>query len=341
VPATERGNVYMFTTACGFSGWYWAIPVPDDTGATAAKVFAERVMCDLAGTCAIVCSDRARAFTDGMFKELARAFGIHQVLGMAYHPESQVPAERPHREYNKICKLFMDEWGKDWDTIACWFQWSIRTTAKVFSKTFTPYETLLGIKPRMPTDALLQSNSVLIKCSTEDYVRDLIIYLKEVHQSVSDKLQHRAEEQQEQQFRRYGVGARLEVGDFVMLHKGPHQFGVGVSRRFVPKNWETVYQIVEAHGEDRARAFTLCDASTGKRHDLGFEQPVSGDRLVPIEVMPLTRPTEEGRTYLRCNGRHGQITGQALDGKVAILWDGEADSELVDLARIEYEWAYI
>ena len=52
-PPSRRGHRYMFTAICPFSGWYWAIPTQNDGSETAAQVFAERVMFDIAGVCVV------------------------------------------------------------------------------------------------------------------------------------------------------------------------------------------------------------------------------------------------------------------------------------------------
>ena len=36
-PITPRGNEYLFTCACGFSGWFWSIPTPKDDAETAVR----------------------------------------------------------------------------------------------------------------------------------------------------------------------------------------------------------------------------------------------------------------------------------------------------------------
>ena len=73
-------------------------------------------------------------------------FGIKHVLGSSYHPQSQSAVERPHREYNAMCKTFMES-EKDWDLVANVFVWTIRTTAEIFNGEFSPYEVITGLKP--------------------------------------------------------------------------------------------------------------------------------------------------------------------------------------------------
>ena len=97
-----------------------------------------------------------------MIADLASVFGILQVLGTAYHPEAQSPVERPHREYKAMCRAYMHEF-QDWDRIAPIFQWTVRTTAKVFNANYTPYKIVLGLKPRLPLDAQLAVPSFVKK----------------------------------------------------------------------------------------------------------------------------------------------------------------------------------
>ena len=135
-PASGRGHRYMFTAVCAWSGWYWAIPAVDSTSETAANLLFHRVMCDLAGYPMCLGSDRAPEFMESVVKDLANTFGIQQVIGTAYHPQSQSPVERPHREYNALCKTFMEN-VKDWDQVASIFQWTIRTSCKIFNGNFS------------------------------------------------------------------------------------------------------------------------------------------------------------------------------------------------------------
>jgi len=316
------------------------VPCQKDDSLTAAQIFAERVMFDVAGVCVVLSSDRAPAFVYSVVEDLSNKFGMHRVLGTAYHPESQSAVERPHQEYKKIGRLFMEDFKNDWDQCAAIFQWNVRTTAKIFSASYTPYETLFGMKPRQPSDALLQQPAAVQKIGVEDYVVELIRYMKKVHSFVTDAHQRKAEASAELQLRRYGVGARLDVGDYVLVKRGStSQFGDSVSSRFVTPNYTELYQIVEAHGNERARAFTLCDAATGRRDNLGFSQPVTGDRLIPVELMPLAKPSSEGYTQLRVGERLGEVVAQAVDGRVHIKWDDAPESpEVIDLANVSYQW---
>ena len=146
----------MFTCACAWSGWYWAVPCVDDTSETAAHCLFYNVICDLAGYPAFLGSDRAKAFIEGCIKNLLLIFGVTHVVGSAYHPQSQSAVERPHREYNKLCKVFMERFDK-WDVVVYTFIWAIRTTTKLFNGLYTPYEIITGLKPRSPIDYLLSS----------------------------------------------------------------------------------------------------------------------------------------------------------------------------------------
>ena len=144
-PVTPRGNLYLFTCACVYSGWYWAIPTAADDGITAARTFAERVMFDLAGVPVVLMSDRALAFTQGVIKHLNETFGVERVLGSSLHPQSQSAVERPHRTYKALGLKFMQDFDRDWDLVAALFQWTVRTNCKVYNGSFTPYEIITGL----------------------------------------------------------------------------------------------------------------------------------------------------------------------------------------------------
>ena len=97
----------MFTCVCAWSGWYWAFPTKDDKSETAAHHLFNNVICDLAGYPPCLGSDRGLALVEGVIGALVKVFGINHVVGSAYHPQSQGAVERPHHDYNAICKTFI------------------------------------------------------------------------------------------------------------------------------------------------------------------------------------------------------------------------------------------
>ena len=299
-PTSARGNKYMFTCACGWSGWYWAIPCPDDTSETAARCLFYHVICDMAGYPTYIGSDRAKAFTEGVVKQLIEYFDITHILGTAYHPMSQSAVERPHREYNTLCKTFMEN-DRDWDLIANIFVWTIRTAAKVFNGMYTPYEIITGLKPRSPLDAVLTQPSTLERVPHSQYVRELVSYLKNVHKVVETHHARVRDEQQTTKYRQLGPGTSLAVGDYVLVRK---EHDHGVSYRFQDRHFDEPFQIVEAHGAGAdAKVYTVSNLR-GSRDNLGFTQPVALERLTPIELLPLAQVNETEPTRIRvdCGG---------------------------------------
>ena len=112
--------------------------------------------------------------------------------------------------------------------------------------------------------------------------------------------------------------------------------------RLQSKNHDEVFQIVEVHGDGpEAKSYTLSDLS-GKRDHLGFAQPVTLDRLTPVEMLPLAHASDEDRTrlavYVGNESREGTITAQSLDGKVYVRFDGDSEDSCVDLATAKYQW---
>ena len=228
---------------------------------------------------------------------------------------------------------------EDWDLVVPIFVWSIRTTAKLYNGTFTPYEIITGLKPRSPMDAVLASGVEVERISTDAYVTQLVKYLKWVHQHVDQQHELLREEQRRASYRQFGEGVSLGIGDHVLVARQPEP---GVSVRFQRGYFDDIYQIVEAHGEGRsAKAFTLCDLR-GNRTGLGFIQPVAYERLKPVAILPLAQPVADQRTRisLRVNGqdREGNVVNQYIDGRVTVKFDDLEEPQEFDLATQSYHW---
>ncbi len=142
---------------------------------------------------------------------------------------------------------------------------------------------------------------------------------------------------QDASFRKLGPSTHLGVGDYVML-KGYDVPQEGFSKRFKHLTDKRLFQIHSVPGGDpsKARTFTLMFPTTGST-SFEFALPVAADRVIPVEVLPLTHP-HGVRTRLRSCNREGEITATCVDGRVHLKWDGEVDSEVVDLSRLEGEF---
>ena len=221
------------------------------------------------------------------------------------------------------------------------FVWTIRTSAKLFNGTFTPYEVITGLKPRSPLDAMFGQSGVQ-RVSRSEYVNDLVEYLKHVHKIVDDAHSRVRDSEERAKLREQGVGTFAKVGEFVLVAR-PKQ--PGVSARFQRPHFDEIYQVVDTHGEGpEAKAYTVCD-SRGRRDvkDLGFTNPVAADRITPIDVLSLTRPDNESRTRIAINNngvlREGTVLGQRFDGTVHIEFDDDpTEIQQVDLTTSKYHW---
>ena len=79
----------------------------------------------------------------------------------------------------------------------------------------------------------------------------------------------------------------------------------------------------------------------GFRVDLGFEQPVALQRLVPIELLPIAR-TDDQTTRLMVHDRGRQrpatIMAQAADGRVYVQFEDDDTEHCLDLSQMKYHW---
>jgi len=335
-PATERGNLYMFTVICPFSGWLWAIPCATKDGEEAAQLLAERVIFDIAGVPILMCSDRARSFTGGVMSYLEKKLGIKVSFGSSLHPQSQGAIEKPHATYKRLCKEFMEEFNDQWDMVAPLFQWTVRTSQKVYNGNYTPYEIVTGLKPRLPLDELLGHPTVAAQTTQDQYVDDLIGYLKKVHKAVAEAHTRVREHEQEVRYRKYGDSTWIDVGDYVLRKVIPRK-EKNRSVRFAHTRDTRLYQVYSLPSSPKdSKTAWLMDAATGST-DCGFAQPVSIEHLVPVEILPLAHHHKE-KSRILSDGRYGEVQATCVDGRVHVLWEDTQRTTVEDLSRLPHEF---
>ena len=175
-----------------------------------------------------------------------------------------VRVERPHRVYKALCIEFMKEFSEQWDAIAPHFVWVVRTTSKIYNGRYTPYEIITGMKPRLPLDAVLSTPTVVAKRSADDYVSDLVEYMKSVHKFVQDEHRRIREQERDRDIRKRDM-ARFKQGDYVFLKRPGLKPEPGHSRRFNSETDARLFQIIHAPATlEEARTVTLMEPATGK-----------------------------------------------------------------------------
>ena len=293
----------------------------------------------------VLSTDNDKAFTSEIINCLTGIFGVDHVLGTAYHPMAQSLVERPHREFNSICRSFMENMT-DWDLMVPIFVWTIRTTTKLFNGYYTPYECVTGLKPRSPIDALVSTDTVVKQVTKSEYVKELVRYLKDVHSYVDEQHQREREKRERAKLRELGEGETVRQGDYVLLrvnHYGKDDPEAGASKRFQHKNHEEIFQIKEIVGSslEDAKAFILQNLVGST--DIGHLQPVAREHLTPVEITLLLQTSGDARTRLLIDAEgHGMeeasIVSLFLDGKVLIKVKESQEEHLVDLTEFDYQW---
>lgn len=116
------------------------------------------------------------------------------------------------------------------------------------------------------------------------------------------------------------------------------QSDTGKRVRFRIEADQKLYQIhsVTRGDPSKSQPYTLMDPAFAST-SFDFAQPVIGDRLIPVEGVPLTQ-SHEDKTRIRSGGREGEITASCVDGIVHICWGDSNDTDVVDLSRILHEF---
>lgn len=92
----SNGYQYLFTCIDRYTRWPEAIPVPDMTAETVAKVFVEHWISRF-GVPSYITTDQGRQFQSNLFKSLMCLLGTKQIRTTPYHPISNGLVERFHR----------------------------------------------------------------------------------------------------------------------------------------------------------------------------------------------------------------------------------------------------
>ena len=111
---THTGNKYLVVVMDYFTRWPEAIPVPDQTAATIARVLVDQVFSRF-GAPAELHSDQGRMFEAELFRNVLEIMGIRKTRTIPGHPQSDGAVERLIRTVTQQLAIFARHNPTDWD----------------------------------------------------------------------------------------------------------------------------------------------------------------------------------------------------------------------------------
>ena len=348
-PATKGNlNKYLLTCVCAFSGWGWAVPVPDKSAQTTAHALMTRIFCDISGFPMILRHDRSSSFLSEIIEEVNKAFGMKSIVGTSWRPQSQGKIESQHKKLSQMLKVLCEKNPEDWDEKVPFAVWAWRTTPQPSLGGLSPYRIITGTEPRTPF-SITTSPVGKAKISTNDWVNHII----EVHEQTNRFAKQYHTEQNSKRrdvaSRRSGTGTFV-VGDFVLVLRPdflPHTKGVAASGRdhtSAKLLYRTFPEIYVVNHKLSDTSYVLKQHSSGAQPK-GFENPVHLQRLIPVSLWETKTPETDGLNLgivlkRQTGERRGNVIAHGYLGNCrARFHDGLApEYDWVDLTKEEYSW---
>lgn len=180
-PATESGNLYIFTCECDLTKMALAVPIPDVTSATVAKAFVESVMLPHRIPEKVL-MDNGTCFTAELFKSVTKLMGPKHKHIAPYNPKANL-VERLHRSLNQYLRAFAADDKQNWDRCLPFALHSYNNTPHS-STGMCPHELVYGFINEIPTKILKNQAPVY---NYESYADELRTRLQHAHRLAKDK----------------------------------------------------------------------------------------------------------------------------------------------------------
>ena len=178
LPRTKSGNQYLLTSMDLATRYPEAVPLKRIT----AKQVIESLILFFTrhGLPREIQSDQGSNFMSGLFQQVMRELGIHQVTSSAYHPESQGALERFHQTLKTMLRAYCLDRPEDWDKGIPFVLFAIRDVPNE-STGFSPFELVYGHQVRGPLKFLKEK---LLSPHQEDDP-NLLEYVSSVRERLS------------------------------------------------------------------------------------------------------------------------------------------------------------
>ena len=169
LPATDRGNKYVWVFQDFRTKWPFAFPMPDQKAKRIAEVLVNEVV-PVFGVPEALLSDRGTNLLSHLMLDVCRLLGIKKLNTTAHHPQCHGMVERFNRTIKTMLRKHAAKFGSQWDRYISGALWAYRTGEK-------PSFLLLGTDCRTPTEAALLPRHDLEATKVSDYREEVILSL--------------------------------------------------------------------------------------------------------------------------------------------------------------------
>ena len=248
-PETEQGNLYVLTVVDLFSGFITAVPVPDKTAETTAKVIMESII-PVHSVPLRILTDRGGEFRNRVMELLCQKLNIGHIITSPFNPQANGRCERTHRAMTSCLMKICNKDQSDWDQCLPFFTGAFNTSKSSASK-FSPFYLVFARDPILPVQTLLHPRR---KYMGADYFPSA---LERMHISYRLVRRHLHKQTKKNQKQKQVKNQDIEVGDAVYLHNNNRQ-------NKLQKKWLPHYRVIRKRGPV---SFTIKQQLTGQIRD--------------------------------------------------------------------------
>ena len=317
LPKTTSGNSYILTVFDLFSSYPEAIPIPDKSAETVAKVLIRdiftRYSCPLE-----ILSDSGLEFRNKLMRDINKHFNINHIFCSPYRPQSNSKCERFHRILNdSLAKHMYVSKNTDWDEVINFVLSAIRTSTSAATK-YSPHFIVFKQDPIMPLDTLLRPRNKYF--GDEQHKIDLE-QMHIAYTAVRDNIAH----SQEKRLARENKNATLkefEINDPVYIFNNARKNKCDI-------RWKPYYRVIR---KTSPRSYIVRDMITGKLYRSHIQH--MKEAKLQWTIPPPARPLRRARlAYPREN--QNQSSSQHNSSQSDVENDSyEADTENSDTEQL-------
>lgn len=175
-PKSRSGNTAILSMICLSTRFKIYAATPDMTAKSAANAIFNKLILRF-GAFEVLQSDRAQAFLGEIVRLLLEILDANKITSSGFHPQTQGPLERTHRDVTPQLAILArdqpDTWDEFLDSVSL-FENSVPSRSTRHSPFFLAH----GFDPRLPIDTALALPRSTAQLDAKSYVEQLVLRLQ-------------------------------------------------------------------------------------------------------------------------------------------------------------------